>query len=449
MVHPSQRNALYSARNSTWQLTFRRGDTMRSYRIRPWLAGPVLGVFAFLLVAYVGATAYLFCRDGLLDAAVSRQVKMQYAYEDRITALRAELDRLTSRHAVQTEGVEQQLSSLLQQQALIEQHQTELDGLVDRARSAGLGIAEGEPRVPQARPDDQAKAAGNADAAPLGYEPTGPTDGDGDVISRTLLDRTGSEAAPALNRNIRPILSHVGASLDATQSTQSDALNALSAAAARKAERVATALSAIDPKIAKSTDGSSGPQGGPFVPVEGLHFVERVALLGRTLDDLDSLGKAAAALPLGMPVKALYESSPFGFRVDPFLKRPDFHPGIDLVADPGTTVYATAAGTVATAGWNGGYGQMVEINHSDGIATRYGHLSEILVSVGEHVDAGTPIGRVGSTGRSTGPHLHYETRRDGEAVDPALYLAAGKALHGGPRGVRAARSPALPQRPVS
>jgi murein DD-endopeptidase MepM/ murein hydrolase activator NlpD len=104
------------------------------------------------------------------------------------------------------------------------------------------------------------------------------------------------------------------------------------------------------------------------------------------------------------------------------------HAGLDMVAPAGAEVRAAAPGRVVLAGWNGGYGQMVEIRHQDGIATRYGHLSKILVKTGEQVAAGAVIGRVGSTGRSTGPHLHYETRRDDEPVNAAPYLAAGRAL---------------------
>ena len=88
-------------------------------------------------------------------------------------------------------------------------------------------------------------------------------------------------------------------------------------------------------------------------------------------------------------------------------------------------MHATAAGTVAIAGWDGGYGNLVEINHGHGLSTRYGHLSKILVKVGEHVRTGDVIGRVGSTGRSTGPHLHYETRINGEPVNPSRFLRAG------------------------
>jgi murein DD-endopeptidase MepM/ murein hydrolase activator NlpD len=89
---------------------------------------------------------------------------------------------------------------------------------------------------------------------------------------------------------------------------------------------------------------------------------------------------------------------------------------------------ATASGVVVTAGWNGGYGRMVEVRHASGISTRYAHMSEILVSVGKTVGTGQVIGRVGSTGRSTGPHLHYETRVDGDAVDPQKFLRAGVRL---------------------
>ena len=94
----------------------------------------------------------------------------------------------------------------------------------------------------------------------------------------------------------------------------------------------------------------------------------------------------------------------------------------------GDPVRATADGVVESAGWSGGYGKMVEIDHGNGFATRYGHMSEIEVKVGQKIKIGQDIGRVGSTGRSTGPHLHYETRIDGEAVDPQKFLRAGLRL---------------------
>jgi len=104
--------------------------------------------------------------------------------------------------------------------------------------------------------------------------------------------------------------------------------------------------------------------------------------------------------------------------------------GLDFRGETGDPVRATASGAVTHTGWSGGYGRMVEIDHGNGFATRYGHLSGLEVEVGQSVRVGQTIGRVGSTGRSTGPHLHYETRVDGEAVDPQRFLRAAALLAG-------------------
>jgi murein DD-endopeptidase MepM/ murein hydrolase activator NlpD len=123
-------------------------------------------------------------------------------------------------------------------------------------------------------------------------------------------------------------------------------------------------------------------------------------------------------------------SSGFGVRMDPFLRAPAMHTGLDFRANHGDPVRATATGKVVTAAWSGGYGKMVEIDHGNGLSTRYGHLSAIDVEEGQSVRIGQTLGRVGSTGRSTGPHLHYETRIEGEAVDPQKFLRAALRLGG-------------------
>ncbi len=111
--------------------------------------------------------------------------------------------------------------------------------------------------------------------------------------------------------------------------------------------------------------------------------------------------------------------------MDPFLGRPAMHTGVDFRAPMGYAARATAGGTVITAAYTGGYGNMVEIDHGNGITTRYGHLSRIDVAVGQVVAKGSIVGHTGSTGRSTGPHLHYEVRIDGSAIDPLTYIRAG------------------------
>lgn len=115
-------------------------------------------------------------------------------------------------------------------------------------------------------------------------------------------------------------------------------------------------------------------------------------------------------------------SSYYGYRTSPGGIGSTFHEGVDIAGDYGTPISATAAGTVTQAGWVGGYGYLVEVKHADGIVTRYGHNSAVLVYEGQHVEQGSMIALMGSTGNSTGPHCHYEVRIHGEAVDPMYFL---------------------------
>jgi len=166
--------------------------------------------------------------------------------------------------------------------------------------------------------------------------------------------------------------------------------------------------------------GSTDGQGGPFESAGNSTF----KALFDNWKKLDQLQNGVIAIPAEKPVKTNVEfTSGFGVRSDPFHAGAAMHPGIDLAGSYGTPIYATADGTVLRAGWNsGGYGNLVEIDHGRGITTRYGHMSAILVSPGQHIVRGQQVGRMGSTGRSTGNHLHYEVRIDGKAVNPIPFM---------------------------
>ena len=166
--------------------------------------------------------------------------------------------------------------------------------------------------------------------------------------------------------------------------------------------------------------GSTAGVGGPFEAAGSSTF----KALFDSWKKLDQLQDGIIAVPSDKPIKASVEfTSGFGVRSDPFHAGAAMHPGIDLAGSYGTPIYATADGTVLRAGWNsGGYGNLVEIDHGRGIATRYGHLSAILVHEGDRITRGQQIGRMGSTGRSTGTHLHYEVRIDGRAVNPIPFM---------------------------
>ena len=160
--------------------------------------------------------------------------------------------------------------------------------------------------------------------------------------------------------------------------------------------------------------------GGPFESAGNPTF----KALFNSWKKLDQLQDGVIAIPSDKPVKSnVAFSSGFGVRSDPFHAGAAMHPGIDLSGAYGTPIYATADGTVLRAGWNsGGYGNLVEVDHGRGITTRYGHMSAILVRAGDHVTRGQLVGRLGSTGRSPGNHLHYEVRIDGRAVNPIPFM---------------------------
>lgn len=136
------------------------------------------------------------------------------------------------------------------------------------------------------------------------------------------------------------------------------------------------------------------------------------------LGEVEGKSGAAASFPDKWPTDGGVISSNYGARTGPIEGGYDWHPGIDIAVDFGTPIYATAAGTIEQAGWNGGYGRYVRINHGNGYQTAYGHMSGIAVAAGQKVIKGEIIGFVGSTGYSTGPHLHYEVLADGSTIDP-------------------------------
>ena len=144
---------------------------------------------------------------------------------------------------------------------------------------------------------------------------------------------------------------------------------------------------------------------------------------------LDNLADGAIAVPSDKPVRTAEFTSGYGIRTDPFQGRAARHQGIDLAAPIGTPIYATADGTVSEAGYNsGGYGNLIKVDHGRGIETRYAHLSRVLVSPGQRIARGQLIGHMGSTGRSTGSHLHYEVRIDGRAVNPIPFMKSNDYL---------------------
>lgn len=171
-------------------------------------------------------------------------------------------------------------------------------------------------------------------------------------------------------------------------------------------------------------------QGGPFVPAKangeaGGRLAAELAALDARIEHWQSVHEMVRRLPLGSPLDSYEVTSRFGKRRDPITRKWAMHYGLDLGGRRKATVYATAPGTVAQAGWKGRYGRFIEIDHGAGLKTRFGHLDKILVKRGQEVEFRDRIGLLGNSGRSTGSHLHYEIVFKGTAYDPSKFITAG------------------------
>ena len=194
------------------------------------------------------------------------------------------------------------------------------------------------------------------------------------------------------------------------------------------------AMTGLDVNKLLQTVSEDSAEGGPFIPApaaasgdEGEQkLLASVATLGDQVDRWEKLQFILRSLPLTAPIDSYYISSAYGARMDPFNGERAVHEGIDMVSKLRSEVLATAPGTVKFAGWKGGYGRVVEIDHGLGIVTRYAHLHAINVKVGDVVDYRQEIGKLGSSGRSSGPHVHFEVRYNGRPLDPMAFLKAGR-----------------------
>lgn len=414
--------AIFGKRKEPHTIIIAQGDRIRHFTVRPWMVAIAASVAAAMAVGYLLATSYLMLRDDILNAAIARQARLQYAYEDRIATLRSQVDRITSYRLLDQQIMESKVTELLNRQSVLASRTDRLTPLLQRAQANGL-----TPAINEMAPS---------------RVPVPVVDGGDDASGRTTFRLQGPAAAKAdqtasASDDVAPMvaLSHLGKSLNTLESAQIDQLSALASSAREMRKKmVATARNAGLPLTAPTVDQPATGTGGPFIPPRPdlddskEAFDASLDKLNRELVALGQVRGAIRAMPIANPSPGARITSTFGNRRDPLLGRSAFHSGMDLGVPIGTAVLASGSGTVTRAGRNGGYGNMVEIRHANGISTRYAHLSRILVKAGQKVKTGDKIALSGSTGRSTGPHLHYEVREDNKAVNPMTYLKAGARL---------------------
>jgi murein DD-endopeptidase MepM/ murein hydrolase activator NlpD len=397
----------------------------RQVRIGPVAFWIVVGTLVIMAIWSIATGTYFAFHEDVLTRLIGRQAEMQFAYEDRIAELRAQVDRITSRQLLDQEQFEHKLSALLQRQATLEQRTNALGG--DVATTGSLRPAHNA--LPAPAPAERLiKVSPINDTVIF----TAPPDREARLESRELPASKTRIASRGDADGLDGILGRISGALDKVDRRQIAVLTDMEERMDSKARRMRSVLSDLGVDPAKAPAGAG--LGGPFVPLKpprsgASAFDRQLYHINVARAEINQYSHTLVSVPVRKPVTGEVDmSSPFGMRLDPFLGRPAIHTGIDLRGEIGEPVHATAAGRVTIAGREGGYGNMVEISHGNGLATRYGHLSQIDVKVGQTVRIGEIIGKIGSTGRSTGPHLHYETRINGEAVDPQKFLRAGVRL---------------------
>jgi murein DD-endopeptidase MepM/ murein hydrolase activator NlpD len=352
--------------------------------LNPILAG-FLGLAGLALLGWSGATtSYALFRDEFLIQLVSRHTTTERNSRAEIARLRDDVERINSQLLVERENFATELGELTQRQADLEKRQSVL---------SRLGVAVESPEF-----DGGLR---------LGDEPQRET-----------------RAAP-----VRGEAANLTARYEAIEAGQREQI----VAAQGKLERKRTALNDVYALLGL-TPATAHPVkagiGGLYLPFGfgSTHTASEADRLAETAQQTEQLLQGLDRVPVGKPLPELRAVSGFGNRTDPFVGGLAFHSGVDLEAVSGAPAFATASGTVTAAEWNGGYGLMVEVTHDHGYATRYAHLSRIAVKTGQTITAGDVVGFVGSTGRSTGPHLHYETRKNDTALNPTRFLKAASAL---------------------
>ena len=460
-------------------LTLARGEKMRCFAMRPWAVYGLVGLFPIFGLMYFAASLVYVMRDDVIASMFQRQQLMQQAYEDRLASLRAQLDQVSSRQLLDQNSLEGKMHELISRQARLESRAAVVAAL---ARTVGGKIATTEtPPLPVPRPaslggdrrDQRAAAPAQSagqrqDNLPVGttsYAATGHAlppalSALGSVMKGRprphaveLLPGKGEASAPQSQKTSRlldpfatkvaadrklPVELRLGAltqSLDRIEIEQLRKVELVKVSARKKASRLRKVIA----KTGLSADRLKLPPqarrnlGGPFVPYKydpnAPAFERAVYRLQQHALEADRLRRIIRHIPIQRPLPdSAGVSSNFGRRVDPFNGRLATHTGVDFRERHGTPVHASAAGRITKAGYNGGYGKMVEIDHGNGITSRYAHLSAISVSSGQWIPAGKRVGKIGSTGRSTGPHLHYEVRINDAPVNPMRFLRAGAAL---------------------
>ena len=402
-----------------------RGNTVsRGARIASIL------IISLLALWSSATTFFLLFHDDALRYLALKQTEMVSSYDAQLTALESEIERLRSLKLIDQERVDRAILDLTRRQASVEQRQKSLANLpAPKGGNRPDTFDDVTGSIPPIDKNTTPKPSPISDTILFGP----PLDRSSELHSRpvysTAVQLVDIDNSDPTERRILKLARN----LDRIATRQTETLNRFEERYDDREGRIRTAFSDLGLGVpTPSLTRQALAIGGPLLPFgkSADPFERQITRVSNTLEMIANLDEALKTVPVLRPVPLGAEvTSGFGVRLDPFVRSYAIHSGVDFRGEPGDPARATASGRVTTASYQGGYGVMVELDHGNGLTTRYGHLSAISVTEGQWVQAGETVGRIGTTGRSTGPHLHYEVRVAGEAIDPQRYLRAGVRLN--------------------
>jgi len=432
------------------QIYLRSNGQVQFISLSPFTQAVFLGiaVLSFGWVAF--SSVNVVFKQQIISSKDQRYIKMQDAYEVRLAQLQSSYDELNGQLIIsqerflattrELEDKHRQLAALMGQRRAAS---TELDQMRDRyAATARLAEDQRAGNSVLMSVDENAQGVNIAQTATrpqhrdgLSYVIDGSESGSLDMANLAgagLASDTDQMGTVALIDTKLANLGHA----------QQNLINTIDETTDRRIRELTsiidlTKVADVNTLVKENGGGTESEEGegGPLLGLaegealagagNGTAFNKQFSRVSNNLNALTELENTLAKMPLAEPVNSYHESSGFGPRRDPFTGRMAFHAGEDMATAWGSLVYATTSGVVTYAGQHGAYGNMVEITIGNGFKTRYGHLSRINVKVGQKIAFRDIIGRVGSTGRSSGPHLHYEVWFDDVVRDPTKFVEAG------------------------
>jgi murein DD-endopeptidase MepM/ murein hydrolase activator NlpD len=402
------------------QIYVRSKGQVQFVTLRPYMQ--VIGLFilltGFFWIAF--ASINVTFKDELIAVKERNLYQSRLDSEERIAELRKTIDRLNEKLMLDQRGYLQEVDKVRREYQTLVGRQERLQDFFRQGWLPLRRIDNQSTSVPKSN-----GSGGKQDFSPVQKRKNG--------FNEQSFEQKYARPFSVRKKALAPLkdLRLEMAGLESKQAQLLDEVIAYAEKQRRRTRKIYSRLGVNATAVLKLARAkSSNSTGGPFVAIDknllgSRRVADRMKKAADLLNQSKMLNKQSKQLPLAMPVSNIIRfTSRFGLRRDPLRKVAAMHTGIDIKAPYASRLVATADGTITFAGWAGGYGRLIKIQHSNGIVTRYGHMLKLLVKTGQHVKRGQPIGLLGSSGRSTGPHVHYETRVNGKAINPARFWKA-------------------------